>query len=129
MPDPPRTISLPTDLTVARVQESFASPDTLSVWELPGFIALLDRSGLFVDPPSAAFPVAARVAAAGGDDGAGRGRVFDAAGAARRRGAMIGSGVAAGFALFMISKIAEEFGQSRRAAGDRSRPGCRRRPA
>ena len=40
-----RLISLPTDLTVGRVQESFASPDTLSFWALPGFIALLDRSG------------------------------------------------------------------------------------
>ena len=45
MPEPPATISLPTDLTVARVQESFASPDTLSFWALPDFIALLDRSG------------------------------------------------------------------------------------
>ena len=45
MPEQPATISLPTDLTVARVQESFASPDTLSFWTLPDFIALLDRSG------------------------------------------------------------------------------------
>ena len=38
-------MNLPTDLTVTRVQDSFASPDTLSVWALPDFIALLDRSG------------------------------------------------------------------------------------
>ena len=36
---------LPTDLTVDRVQESFAPPDTFSVWALPGFISMLDRSG------------------------------------------------------------------------------------
>ncbi|MDQ2801711.1 MAG: LptF/LptG family permease, partial [Pseudomonadota bacterium] len=45
LPQPAGTFRLPTDLTVARIQESFASPDTLSVWELPGFISLLQRSG------------------------------------------------------------------------------------
>ena len=44
-PEQLRNLTLPTDLTVGRVQESFASPDTLSVWALPDFIALLDRSG------------------------------------------------------------------------------------
>ena len=34
-----------TDLTVNRVQQSFASPNALSFWALPGFIALLQRSG------------------------------------------------------------------------------------
>lgn len=37
---------LPTDLTESRIQESFASPDTLSFWELPGFIATLEATGL-----------------------------------------------------------------------------------
>ncbi len=112
VPDPPRTIVLPTDLTVARVQESFASPDTLSVWELPGFIRLLRRSGfssirhrlhfqaLLALPLLTA--TMALVAAGFSMRTARRG------GVAR----MIGSGVAAGFALFMISKMAEEFGQS-----------------
>jgi len=112
MPDPPRTLVLPTDLTVARVQESFASPDTLSVWELPGFIRLLNRSGfssirhrlhfqaLLALPLLSA--TMALVAAGFSMRPARRG------GVAR----MIGSGVAAGFALFMISKMAEEFGQS-----------------
>ena len=45
LPEPVGTMRLSTDLTVSRVQESFASPDTLSVWALPDFIALLDRSG------------------------------------------------------------------------------------
>ena len=48
LPQPAQEISLPTDLTVARVQESFASPQTLSLWQLPSFIRLLDRSGLFL---------------------------------------------------------------------------------
>lgn len=36
---------LKTDLSVAQIQESFADPETLSFWQLPGFIALLDKSG------------------------------------------------------------------------------------
>ena len=36
---------LPTPLTARKIEESFASPDTMSFWELPGFIALLERSG------------------------------------------------------------------------------------
>lgn len=111
-PQPAGTLRLPTDLTVARVQESFASPDTLSVWELPGFISLLRRSGfssvrhrlhfqaLLALPLLAA--TMALVAAGFSMRPARRG------GVAR----MIGGGVAAGFALFLISKLAEEFGQS-----------------
>jgi lipopolysaccharide export system permease protein len=36
---------LPTDLTPERIQESFAAPRTISFWQLPGFIAVLDDSG------------------------------------------------------------------------------------
>jgi lipopolysaccharide export system permease protein len=112
MPEPPATIDLPTDLTVARVQESFASPDTLSFWTLPGFIALLDRSGfssirhrlhfqaLLAQPLLCA--TMALVAAGFSMRPARRGGVAQ----------MIASGVATGFALFVVSKIAEEFGQT-----------------
>lgn len=37
---------LPTELTEQRIQESFASPDTLSFWELPRFIETLEATGL-----------------------------------------------------------------------------------
>jgi lipopolysaccharide export system permease protein len=37
--------NLPTTLTPARIQESFASPDTLSFWALPGFIHAAQRAG------------------------------------------------------------------------------------
>jgi lipopolysaccharide export system permease protein len=112
MPEPPANISLPTDLTVARVQESFASPDTLSFWTLPNFIALLDRSGfssirhrlhfqaLLALPLMCA--TMALVAAGFSMRPARRGGVAQ----------MIASGVATGFGLFVASKIAEEFGQS-----------------
>jgi lipopolysaccharide export system permease protein len=112
LPDQPREMRLPTDLTVARVQDSFASPDTLSVWVLPDFISLLDRSGfssvrhrLHLQSLLALPLLCATMAlvAAGFSM-----RQTRRGGVAR----MIGGGVAAGFALFMVSKIAEEFGQS-----------------
>ena len=36
---------LPTRLTTDKIEESLASPDTMSFWQLPGFISLLQRSG------------------------------------------------------------------------------------
>jgi lipopolysaccharide export system permease protein len=38
-------LRLPTTLTPRKIEESFASPDTMSVWDLPGFITLLEQSG------------------------------------------------------------------------------------
>ena len=112
MPDAPRSITLPTDLTVGRVQDSFASPDTLSVWALPDFIALLDRSGFSSVrhrlhlQSLLALPLLAGTMALVSAGFSMR--------PARRGGVarMIGSGVAAGFLLFVVSKMAEEFGQS-----------------
>lgn len=112
MPEAPAVIKLPTDLTVARVQESFASPDTLSFWALPGFIRLLDRSGFssirhrLHFQAMLALPVLSATMA-----------LLSAGFSMRpaRRGGvakMIGSGVSAGFVLFVISKLAEEIGQS-----------------
>lgn len=37
---------LPTELTEQRIQDSFAPPDTLSFWALPGFIDMLEKTGL-----------------------------------------------------------------------------------
>ena len=106
------TMTLPTDLTVHRVQEGFASPDTLSVWQLPSFIALLERSGFSAVRHKLRFQSLLALPLLAGT------MALVAAGfsmrPARRGGTarMIGSGVGAGFALFTISKIAEEFGQS-----------------
>jgi lipopolysaccharide export system permease protein len=112
LPEPPELMNLPTDLTVSRVQESFASPDTLSFWALPGFITLLDRSGFssirhrLHFQALLALPLLAAT------------MTLVSAGfsmrPARRGGVakMIGSGVAAGFTLFVVSKVAEEIGQS-----------------
>ncbi|CAK0753771.1 lipopolysaccharide export system permease protein [Azospirillaceae bacterium] len=36
---------IPTDLTMARIEESFARPQTISFWQLPHFISLLEKTG------------------------------------------------------------------------------------
>lgn len=36
---------LPTTLTLAQIQDSFASPETMSFWSLPGFIETLEKAG------------------------------------------------------------------------------------
>ncbi len=38
-------LELPTDLTLAKIQESFAPPETISFWKLPGFIRTLETAG------------------------------------------------------------------------------------
>ena len=112
MPEPPRTVRLPTDLTVSRVQESFASPNTLSVWELPGFISLLERSGFSAIRHRLRFQELLAIPLLSGT------MALVAAGfsmrPSRRGGVarMLGFGAAAGFALFIVSKVAGEFGQS-----------------
>ena len=112
LPRPAGTLRLATDLTVSRVQESFASPDTLSCWALPSFIALLQRSGFSAIRHRLYFQELLALPLL-----AGTMCLLSAAFSMRstRRGGvaqMLGSGVAAGFALFMVTKVAAEFGQS-----------------
>ncbi len=112
LPGPPATLRLPSDLTVQRVQESFAPPDTLSFWALPGFIRLLDRSGFSSIRHRLHFQSLLALPLL-----AGTMSLLSAGFSMRqtRRGGvaqMIASGVAAGFLLFVVSKVAEEFGQS-----------------
>ena len=112
MPEVVGTMELPTDLTVGRVQDSFASPDTLSVWALPDFISLLERSGFSAIRHRLHFQTLMALPLLAGT------MALVSAGFSMRptrRGGvaqMIGSGVAAGFMLFVVSKVAEEFGQS-----------------
>jgi lipopolysaccharide export system permease protein len=107
-----QTLRLPTDLTLQRVQESFASPDALSVWALPGFIALLERSGFSSIRHRLHFETLLALPILAGT------MTLVAAGFSMRptrRGGiarMIGSGIGAGFLLFTVSKVAEQFGNS-----------------
>ena len=112
LPAPPILLTLPTDLTPDRIENSFASPDTLSFWALPGFIAVLEQAGFsalrhrlqFQSMLSApALAVAMALLAAGFSmRNSRRGGV----------GQMIGAGVAAGFGLFVLDRITGEFGES-----------------
>jgi len=45
MPATQSDLILNTDLTVAQIQDSFASPMTLSFWQLPAFIHTLEKAG------------------------------------------------------------------------------------
>lgn len=38
-------LRVPTDLTLSRIQDSFASPETVSFWSLPAFITTLEAAG------------------------------------------------------------------------------------
>ncbi len=125
LPDqPPQPLArwrLPTQLTPHKIEESFASPDTMSFWELPSFIALLEQSGfpaqrhrlhynvLLARP----FLLCAMVLVAA---------IFSLR--MQRRGgaiAMIVGGVVAGFLLYVLSDVVFALGISAKV------PGCARR--
>lgn len=109
---PPMRVSLPTELTPDRIQDSFASPETLDFWSLPRFIAVLEEAGFSAVRHRIQFqsllalPVLALAMA------------LLAAGFSMRqtrRGGvaqMIGGGVAAGFALFVLDKVSNEMGEA-----------------
>lgn len=111
-PSAPHRLDLPTDLTPDRIQDSFASPDTLSFWALPDFIQVLESAGfsavrhrlhfhsLLALPLLAA--AMALLAAGFSMRSSRRGGVAQ----------MIAGGVAAGFALFVIDKVTGEFGEA-----------------
>lgn len=39
------SLTLPSDLTVARIRDSFGKPSSVPIWQLPGFIASLEEAG------------------------------------------------------------------------------------
>jgi lipopolysaccharide export system permease protein len=45
LPQTQRNFSIPTQLTINQIQDSFAAPETFSFWQLPGFIKLLEKAG------------------------------------------------------------------------------------
>ncbi len=109
---PRQAVLFPTELTPDRIENSFASPDTLSFWALPGFIEVLEAAGFSAVRHRLHFqallslPVLAAAMA------------LLAAGfsmrSARRGGVarMLAAGITAGFALFVIDRIAGEFGEA-----------------
>ncbi len=109
---PPERISLPTELTAGRIEDSFASPETLGFWSLPGFIEVLEQAGFSAVRHRIqyhsllAMPLLTLSMA------------LLAAGFSmrhNRRGGvaqMIAAGIAAGFALFVVDRVSNEFGEA-----------------
>jgi lipopolysaccharide export system permease protein len=108
----PQSLDFPTELTPERIENSFASPDTLSLWALPEFITVLENAGFSAIRHRLHFQsllalpllaIAMALLAAG----------FSMR-SARRGGVarMIAGGVSAGFALFVLDKITSEFGEA-----------------
>ena len=103
---------LPTTLTTSKIEESLASPDSMSFWELPGFIRLLESSGFSAQRHRLHFNVllarpflfCAMVLVAA---------TFSLR-MQRRGGAvlLLVSGVAAGFLLYFVSDIVFALGLS-----------------
>lgn len=105
-------LRLPTKFTTHRIEESLASPDTMSFWTLPGFISLLEESGFSAQRHRLQFNIllarpflfCAMVLVAA---------TFSLR-MQRRGGAtlMIVGGVAAGFMLYFVSNIVFALGLS-----------------
>jgi lipopolysaccharide export system permease protein len=111
-PEPFDQFDLPTNLTPQKIQEGFAAPETMSFWQLPGFISLLEKSGfsaqrhrLYFDALLARpilFTAIVVIAA-----------VFSLR--MQRRGGvgwMIGAGIGCGFALYFLSDVVLALGLS-----------------
>jgi lipopolysaccharide export system permease protein len=111
-PEPFGELRLPTSLTAVKIEESLASPDTMSFWELPGYITLLEQSGFSAQRHRLHFNIllarpflfCAMVLVAA---------TFSLR-MQRRGGAamLIVSGVAAGFLLYFLSDIVFALGLS-----------------
>ncbi len=110
--EPVSEMRLPTKFTTRRIEESLASPDTMSFWSLPGFISLLEKSGFSAQRHRLQFNIllarpllfAAMVLVAA---------TFSLR--MQRRGGvtwMIIGGIAAGFILYFVSNIVFALGLS-----------------
>ena len=113
--EPPRdrdTLTLKTSLTSAQVRESFSTPETVPFWELPAYIEIAERSGLvaagyklqFHTLIARPFLLCGMVLLACSVSL----RFFRFGGVPR----MVLSGVAAGFLLYVLSKITEDLAKA-----------------
>lgn len=104
--------TIATTMTASKMEQSFASPETMSFWELPGFISLLEQSGFSTQRHrleynallARPFLLAAMVLIAA---------TFSLR--MQRRGGtslMIAAGVASGFLLYLLSNVVFALGQS-----------------
>jgi lipopolysaccharide export system permease protein len=103
---------LSTNLTLAQVRESFATPETVPFWQLPAYIEMADKAGLtaagyrlqYNELLARPFLLAAMVLLAASVSL----RFFRFGGVQK----MVLSGICAGFLLFVLSKITEDMSKS-----------------
>jgi lipopolysaccharide export system permease protein len=109
---PRQAVLFPTELTPDRIENSFASPDTLSFWALPGFIEVLEAAGFSAVRHRLHFQSLLSLPVLSAS------MALLAAGfsmrSSRRGGVarMIAAGIAAGFALFVLDRVTGEFGEA-----------------
>lgn len=106
-------MTLPTELTLERVQDNFASPETMSFWQLPGFIAFFEKAGFAANKHrmylqsllASPLLLCAMVLVAA---------VFSLRPNTRSGGLLlrIGGGVGAGFGIYFFTKLVYAFGLS-----------------
>jgi lipopolysaccharide export system permease protein len=112
---PPQTEAsyrLPTNLTLAQVRESFATPETVPFWQLPSYIDMAEKAGLtaagyrlqYNELLARPFLLTAMVLLAAAVSL----RFFRFGGVQR----MVLSGISAGFLLFVLQKITEDMSKS-----------------
>ncbi|MCC7346750.1 MAG: LPS export ABC transporter permease LptG, partial [Variibacter sp.] len=106
------TYSLPTNLTLAQVRESFATPETVPIWQLPFYIHLQESSGLvaagyrfqFHSLIARPFFLASMVLLASAVSL----RFFRFGGVAN----MVMIGVSVGFLLYVLAKVTEDLSKA-----------------
>ncbi|MGI8525107.1 MAG: LPS export ABC transporter permease LptG [Pseudolabrys sp.] len=106
------TLLLPTNLTHEQVRESFATPESVPFWELPQYIAIAEQAGLaapgyrlqFHKLLAKPFLLAAMVFLAAAVSL----RFFRFGGVQK----MVLSGVAAGFLLYVFSKVTDDMSKA-----------------
>jgi lipopolysaccharide export system permease protein len=111
-PDVEDIYRLNSNLTLEQVRESFATPETVPFWQLPTYIEMADRAGLgaagyrlqYQQLLARPFLLAAMVLLAASVSL----RFFRFGGVQK----MVLSGIAAGFLLFVLSKITEDMSKS-----------------
>ena len=115
MGDPPLaevSYRLDTNLTLAQVRESFATPETVPFWQLPSYIELADKAGLgaagyrlqYDELIARPFLLSAMVLLAAAVSL----RFFRFGGVQK----MVLSGISAGFLLFVLQKITDDMSTS-----------------
>ena len=108
-----QTMVLPTQLTLERVHDNFATPETLSFWQLPAFISFFERAG-FSAPKHRMYLQSLLASPLLYCGMVLLAAMFTLKPNLRSGGLMgrIGGGVAAGFILYFFSKIVYAFGLS-----------------